>query len=75
VYSGYDGFKPFSDFYQYFVPLSYRLQVIGANNNTAGFNYPIAFGFFPVNYIVEATPTFTSVDAATLSEMQGTVMY
>jgi hypothetical protein len=34
---------------------------------------PVVSMFFPVNYIVEATPTFTSVDAATLAEVRGNI--
>jgi hypothetical protein len=43
------------------------MLLVGAN--TTGTVLPLASSFFPVNYIVEATPTFTSVDAATLTEM------
>jgi hypothetical protein len=77
TYGNLGGFKPMQDFYQYCRPLRYRVLVLGA---TAGFIASTAtqlttVAFFPMNYVVEALPTFVAEDAATVASMRGAIAY
>lgn len=62
-----DGFKPMVAFYQYFIPLSYRIMVV-ATTNDVGYTWPSALALMPINYIVETVPTFTTSTGSLLSE-------
>jgi len=67
-----DGFNALRDFYQYFTPLSYRISL---QELPAMTDQTITAALYPINYIVEATPTSIAFSGSTLSTMRGNVYF
>jgi hypothetical protein len=69
VWYNLSGFTELANYFQYFKPLSYQLQVnVPVNSSFQG-----ASCFFPINYIVEAAPTPSGLAEADLRTVRGAV--
>jgi len=66
------GFPVLNEFYEFFIPLSYRVSAIGSGGNSI----PEVFALLPWDYISQgATLTVGAVPAAMVAEMAGAVRY
>ncbi len=78
-WGSFKGFAQYSDIYQYFIPLRYRVMALAnsyvTSSGLAPYAMPQVFAFYPQNYIVETTPAFSTFDAALLSELAGSVAF
>jgi hypothetical protein len=67
-----EGFVELSDFYQYFTPLSYKLDISPAIDLT---DNTLVVALQPHNYIVESVPSTVSFTTGTLATMRGHVTF
>lgn len=64
-----DGFLQLADFYQYFVPQGYKIDIYGTTTTNT-----FSVGTVPINYIVDL-PFTASPTASSVSELRGHVTY